>query len=686
MIAPPVCPRCAIPLSPSTDHHHAQCQQCGTRYRLTSHKAAAHAHAGHKGPLTPPPLPGRVVPHAAAPTPPPPAPPVAAPAPAAVVAPAGGIVRVHRHARKPFYRRAGFYVVIGGILTALVGGIALAMSIARLSDSPDTSAADAERELAARYAEQLNAVRQRKPVQDAPLTPPVLPTDTSLEKMTRAIYQGAPGAIPEAALPGSRRIDELVFARLKEKGIAPAAPCSDAVFVRRAYLDIIGRIPTAAEARAFLEDKKPERRQLLIDHLLTQPEFADYWAMKWGDILRIKSEFPINLWPNGVQAYYVWVRAALRENKPFDQFARALLTSSGSNFRTPPANFYRAIQGRDPRSVARTVALTFMGVRPESWPAERWEGMSAFFSQIGYKATGEWKEEIVFFDPSKQRKPSEAIFPDGTKAQIGPDQDPRLVFADWLITPKNPWFTRNIANRAWSWLLGRGVIHEPDDIRDNNPPSNPELLAHLEQELVAAGYDLKLYFRVILNSRTYQLASIPASKHPEAAALFAFYPIRRLEAEVLIDAICQVTGTTEQYSSPIPEPFTYIPEGHRSIRLPDASITSSFLELFGRPSRDTGLESERNNNFTPGQRLHLLNSTHINRKINDGPGLKQLSGSPGEPQKFAEELYLTILSRFPTEDEMDAVSSYSQSGSWGRSPAIDIAWALINSADFLCRH
>jgi hypothetical protein len=498
------------------------------------------------------------------------------------------------------------------------------------------------------------------------------------DQASQAIYQ-ADTPVPATPLAGARRIDELVFARLQEKGITPAAPCSDAVFVRRVYLDVIGTLPTAEEARSFLEDARPDRRQVLIDRLLERPEFADYWAMKWGDILRVKSEFPINLWPNAVWTYHRWIRSAVRQNMPYDQFARALLTSSGSNFREPPANFYRAVQGRKPKNLAHAVALTFMGVRPEGLPAERWSGVEAFFSQVAYKPTREWKEEIVFFDASAPLS-GVPVFPDGTTASPAASQDPRQVFADWLITPENPWFTRNIANRAWYWLLGRGIIHEPDDIRPDNPPSNPELLAHLERELVAAKYDLKHLFRLILNSRTYQFSCVPAGEHPEAAALFAYYPVRRLEAEVLIDAICQITGTSELYYSPIPEPFTYLPHGHRAISIPDASISSPFLEMFGRPARDTGLESERNNAFTSGQRLHLLNSAHIRQKLEKGPGLAQLLRPGNDREKTVEGLYLTILSRHPTPGELSVAANQGLAG------APDIAWALLNSAEFLCRH
>jgi hypothetical protein len=485
------------------------------------------------------------------------------------------------------------------------------------------------------------------------------------------------------------KIDLVVFGRLQDRKIEPAHLCSDEVFVRRAYLDVIGTLPTADEVRQFLRDRDPDKRRALIDRLLDREEFADYWAMKWSDLLRIKAEFPINLWPNAAQAYHRWVRTSLRDNMPYDRFVRELLTSSGSNFRVPQVNFYRAIQNRQPEGIAQAVALTFMGTRAEKWPKERLSGMAAFFSQIGYKTTAEWKEEIVSFDPGKARAAgaAKAWFPDGTPARLDPGRDPREIFADWLLQPANPWFARSLVNRVWSWLLGRGIVHEPDDIRPDNPPSNPELLAYLEQEFVASRYDLKHLYRLILNSRTYQLSSIPTTRTPEAAANFAFYPLRRLEAEVLIDALNQITGTTEKYTSEIPEPFTFIPQSHRSIALPDGSIGSPFLEMFGRPPRDTGLESERNNRMTSAQRLHLLNSSHIQRKIEESPKLLALVQSSKRPRDVADGLYLAILSRFPTDDELRAVAAYGQSGSVrGREVVVDLAWALINSAEFLYRH
>jgi hypothetical protein len=512
-----------------------------------------------------------------------------------------------------------------------------------------------------------------------------------------------------AVLTPRSQIDKLVLGRLEQLGIQPTNICSDAVFVRRVYLDVIGTLPTAQEARTFILDEDPNKRGTLIDRLLEREEFADYWAMKWSDLLRVKAEFPINLWPNAVQTYHRWIRDCIKENMPYDRFVRELLTASGSNFRVPQVNFYRAIQSKEPQAIAQAVALTFMGMRAENWEKNRLSGMAAFFSQVKYKQTAEWKEEIVCFDPNKLAlsKPvlsvveraegaaspatggaaMAAIFPDGTPARLSPDQDPREVFVNWLIVPKNPWFTRNIANRIWSWLLGRGIIHEPDDIRPDNPPSNPELLAFLERELVASHYDLKHLYRLILNSNTYQLSSIPRTDKPEGEANFSHYPLRRLEAEVLIDALNQITGTTEKYSSAIPEPFTFIPEEQRSISLADGSITSSFLEMFGRSPRDTGLESERNNRPSAAQRLHLLNSSHIQRKIEQSRKLQSLMQSKSNPREFAIGLYLMILSRFPTDEELKTVAAYSRSGTVkGREAAVDLAWALVNSTEFLYRH
>jgi hypothetical protein len=494
-------------------------------------------------------------------------------------------------------------------------------------------------------------------------------------------------AVPRAqAGSSSQRIDDLIRARLTSLALSPAPQSSDAVFVRRVYLDAIGTLPTPADVRSFLTDQTPGKRAVLIDRLLEREEFADYWAMKWSDLLRVKSEFPINLWPNAVQAYHHWIRTAVRRNVPYDEFARALLTESGSNFRDPPVNFYRAVQSREPAAIANAVALTFMATRAEKWPKDRLAGMAVFFSRIGYKTTKEWKEEIVYFDRDKaEAGGAVATFPDGTTIRLDPESDPREVFAAWLTKPGNPWFARGLANRVWSWLMGRGLVHEPDDLRPDNPPSHRELLDFLERELVAAKFDVKHLFRLILNSATYQQASAPDNDRADEDALFSHYLIRPLDAEVLIDALCQITGTSEQYSSAIPEPYTFLPEFTRAITLADGSITSPFLTTFGRPSRDTGLESERTHRPTAAERLHLLNSTHIQQKVEQS----QLLGLGGnaDPQQTVSLLYLRILSRFPTQDELKVAASYAQkSGANRRTALVDLAWALINTAEFQYRH
>jgi hypothetical protein len=521
--------------------------------------------------------------------------------------------------------------------------------------------------------------------------------------MTRALIvfvallsaRPAPGAEPSIVRPFERaggvepagRIDEYVLAALKARNIEPANLCSDEVFIRRVYLDVIGTLPQPREVRAFVADPSGGKRAVLIDSLLAREEFAVYWAMKWCDVLRVKAEFPINLWPNAVQAYHRWIRDAIRENMPYDQFVRALLTSSGSNFRVPPVNFYRAIQGREPSAIAAAVALTFMGTRVDNWPEDRRAGMAAFFSRVAYKTTAEWKEEIVCLDPAPCDA-LEATFPDGTKVRIPPDTDPRAVFADWLIRAENPWFARNAVNRVWAWLMGRGIIHEPDDIRPDNPPVNPKLLRYLEQELAAADWDLRHVYRLILNSRTYQQSSIPRSNDPQAEALFAHYAVRRLDAEVLIDALCQIFGGGEGYESAIPEPFTYIPAYERTITLADGSVTSPFLEMFGRPPRDTGLVSERNNEPNDAQRLHLLNSTHIQKKISGSQRMRAaLRGARRDREKVIRTLYMYILSREPTKAELAVAEKYfGKRGIRLNQAAEDLAWALINSKEFLYRH
>lgn len=499
----------------------------------------------------------------------------------------------------------------------------------------------------------------------------------------------------EAAAVPLNRIDELVFARQAETGFPPSERCTDEVFLRRAYVDVIGTIPTVGEAREFLDSSADTKRARLIDALLERDEFAVYLGLKWCDLLRVKAEFPSNLWPNAVQAYHHWVVNAFHVNMPYDQFVRTLLTASGSNFRDAPVNFYRPFQHRTPRNILDTVALVLMGVRLENsgWTGEELLGMDAFFGKVAYKKTSEWKEEIVYFDPAaglvhpQTGQPVQPRPVNGPALSLGPFDDPRAAFADWLTAPDNPWFAKAVVNRIWYQLLGRGLIHEVDDIRPGNPAWSPELLAYLEQELVRSGYDLKHIYRLILNSATYQLSSVTTAENQNDEKGFSHYRVRRMDAEVLIDAVCQVTGTFEEYSSAIPEPFTFIPKEQRSIMLADGSIKSSFLEMFGRPGRDTSYESERSNDPTVFQSMHMLNSSHFQDKIMQSPVIKRLLRQVRRPAQRVVELYLHILSRYPTDQEMETMFDYQQSGELSTDDAAyDLVWCLINSNEFILRH
>jgi hypothetical protein len=482
-------------------------------------------------------------------------------------------------------------------------------------------------------------------------------------------------------------VDELVLDSLNAHGIRPANPCSDAVFFRRVHLDLLGIIPDPSALDRFLHDGNSNKRAALIDALLQRPEFADYQSLKWCDLLRVKAEFPINLWPDAVEVYHQWVHDAIAQNMPYDQFARALLTSSGSNFRVPPVNFYRAMQGHEPGTVADAVALTLMGVRTASWPGERRAGMAAFFSRILYKPTAEWKEQIVCLDPAPAG-PLQATFPDGKTVTIPPRQDPRKVFADWLLAPDNEWFARCVANRVWYWQMGRGIVHEPDDFRPDNPPANPELLDYLARELVDSGYDLRHLYCLVLNSRTYQQSSIAQSTSADADRLFARYVPRRLDAEVLADAMHAFSGWGEGYASRIPEPFTFVPILQPTTDLADGSTTSGFLEQFGRPPRDTGLQSERNSTPSAGQRLFLLNSSDVQNRIARSWRAGQLANAGADQRPgLIRWLYMTMLTREPTPDEVAAVGAYLDApGADKQQAGEDVIWAIFNSKEFLYRH
>lgn len=496
------------------------------------------------------------------------------------------------------------------------------------------------------------------------------------------------------------RVDRLVLALLKEKKLKPAPLCSDAVFLRRLYVDLLGRIPTCAEAVRFLKNTDSDKRARLIDELLDSEQFNDYQALRWADLLRIKSEFPINLWPNGAAVYHRWVVESIRRNMPYDQFVRALLTSSGSNFRDGPCNFYRAIPMRDPDSVAEAAALLFMNVQTSFLSDAERKNLSVFFSRVAYKGTAQWKEEIVYWDRTPPDV-NEYLFPDGSRSAVPENKDPREVFADWLIRPENKAFHDAAVNRIWTWLMGAELFCAAGETSAESASLCPSLSDYLADELIRQHYDLKHLYRLLLNSRTYQRSSLGNDDREKAEKYFAVFPIRRLDAEILQDTLIQIFDLRIAYQSETPEPYSYLPAGIRTIQLPDAGITSSFLEMFGRSTRDTGTETDRNSEVTASQELFLLNSNEVNQMVQklatrilnkQGADAKaRESGSDQNPNQeridAPAEIWLTFLSRLPTESERNNFQEKVQKGKkLDKKGLADMIWSLLNSKEFLCQH
>jgi hypothetical protein len=485
------------------------------------------------------------------------------------------------------------------------------------------------------------------------------------------------------------KLDNLVINSLKANNINASDICTDDVFLRRIMLDITGKQPTANEVRYFIANNSPEKRTKLIDSLLNTDSFVEYQVLKWGDLFRCKSEFPSNLWPNAVQAYTRWMKESISNNKPYDQFARDLIVCSGSNFRSPTVNFYRAFQQRNPKTIAESTALLFLGMRPSAKFAgnKHSADLSPFFTQLKYKKSEEWKEEFVYIEKDIPPVAYDVTMPDGAKISPIDKTDFRVTFADWLTDKKNPYFAKVMVNRIWFWLFSKGIVDAPDDFRADNLPVNAELLAFLEAEFKAHNYDVRYIFRLILNSNTYQRSSITNKTNVDDEKLFSHYFIRRLTAEQLIDAICDITDVAETYSSRAPEPYTFLPKDTRAVQIEDGTVSTSVLEMFGRPSRDISYESDRNNNLTMKQILFLLNSTQITDKIKNSKKLKALSDKLTSKEKLIEEIYILVINRFPTKTELNTVLTYySENKKDNFQPTCDLVWALINSKEFLFNH
>ena len=475
-------------------------------------------------------------------------------------------------------------------------------------------------------------------------------------------------------------IDEIVLRNLKAKGISPAKCASEAVMLRRVYLDLTGTIPTAQEAKDYLDDNSPDKYRKLVYRLLASDNFNIYTTMRLGDMLRIKSEFPINLWPNAAQAYTRYVYNSVAKNRSWQTMAEEMLTSSGSNFRVGQVNFYRAMQAREPENFASMAALSFMGLRFDSMTKKQKDSLTNFFRNVQLKSTKEWKEEIVFDTPLK-RDSFISIMPDGSCVVVRDSASARTDFARWLVAKNNPFFAKSFANRVWGWLFGRGIIMPVDNLNGEN--SNPELIGYLAYYFAENNFDIRKLFAHIVLSRTYASSSISVSDAKESVSNFASYQVRQSEAEVIIDMVCKITGIGEIYESTTPEPYTLMPKDTRAVSLYDSGITTSFLELFGRSPRDTGYFSERVNEPSPSQRLHFLNSSHIRRKLTSSKNLSNLTQS----KTFLSDCYLTVLSRYPTKEEIEIyrnVKTNKRYSSWNKRQ--DLIWTLFNSEEFFNRH
>jgi hypothetical protein len=477
------------------------------------------------------------------------------------------------------------------------------------------------------------------------------------------------------------REDKALFAEWKAKGFVLPYVASDHVFVRRIYLSLGGRLPTVEEAKDFVEDTAPDKYKKVIDRLLGSESFFDYFTMKWCDALRVKSEFPINLWPNAVYGYQRRIRTFLEKNEPYDVFVRTLLTSSGSNFRVMEVNFYRAMAERNPDGIARAVGQTFMGIRVDKLTPQAQTNMAAFFNGVTYSGTQEWKEEIVYWKPIEAKRT--LVLPNNQKKAADETTDARSLFADYLTSSSCDTFARATVNRVWYWMYGEGLYADPDDV--TSTCINEKLVTVLAEGFVASKYDFKALCRTIASSALMRASSV-GGNDAESKRVFATYPVRRMDAEVLEDAIRDVSGTSFDYSSVIPEPFTYIPSKNRTVTLADGSINSQFLILFGRPARDTGLLTERNNTISAKQMLFLYNSGDLYRRVSTIVKLGSMKRLNAEQQ--VERAYWLFYSRpvLATEKKRILEVSLKVEGKNRWRIYQDVGWQLLNSKEFLYIH
>ena len=516
-----------------------------------------------------------------------------------------------------------------------------------------------------------------------------------------------PLGAPVEKLPAEKNfIDRLVFANLRVIGVPPSPVCDDTTFLRRVFLDIAGRLPTLDETREFLADRGADRRDRLIEYLLGSPDYADFFANKWTALLKNKRDDTKDITANF--AFHSWVRDSLLANKPYDRLVRELLAATGTIADNPPVAWYKRV--KQPTDQLEDVAQLFLGVRMQCaqchhHPFERWSqhdyySMAAFFSQIGRKPTATAGEDVIFHKrgvaQTENKKTRQPVKPAGLgdpTLEIPPDDDPRLRLADWMGDKRNPFFAKSLANRYWKHFFKRGLIEPEDDIRDTNPPSNPELLDALAKHFVESGYDLKAIVRIIAQSSVYQLSATPNQHNAVDTQNFSrFYP-RRMPAEVLLDAVDQFTGARTDFAD--------LPPGTRAVALPDNSYnrSSPFLKVFGRPEAASVCECERASAPSLSQSLHLMNAADVKAKLttSEGRAARLAKDTKPAPPKI-RELYLAAFAREPQSHELTVAEEYlarpredaagkplppEQARRLGYE---DLLWALINTKEFLYNH
>lgn len=497
-----------------------------------------------------------------------------------------------------------------------------------------------------------------------------------------------PHSKPSSKRPEEKNfIDKHVGDKLVRLGIPPSDPIDDAVFLRRVSLDAIGTLPTAAETRRFLKDTDPAKRSRLIDNLLSRPEYADYWAMKWADILRTDK---LKITPQGAVGMTRWLRSKIASNQPFDQFATDIVLAQGPIQAESPAGFFKSLE--TPEVTARSISQLFLGVRIECaqchhHPSERWSqddyaGFVGFFTGVTVKKLPNGTDAIIAQSGADQKHPRTGE-PVRARALGAPQADftgigdRRQVFAAWMTSPDNPFFAKAIVNRIWSHYFGRGLVTPIDDMRETNPSTNEPLMNALVAHLREVKYDIKAFTKTLLASQTYQLSVEVTEANQTDNQNFSHAMPKAMAAEVLLDALCQVTN--------VPEKFNGWPEGFRSIQVWDNRMPSYFFRIFGRPVRASVCECERSNEPSISQALHLLNSPEIQDKIAHKKGTAStLARSSLSDEQIVEEIYLGTLTRFPTARERDVLKqAFATEGITRRAAVEDVLWSVLNTKEFL---